>query len=211
MPGLNAIATPHNPPTAITLRSNRSKIAIAHRLLHSRSDIPHSRGAAQPMPYQGRRRTTSSIICTKTTAGHAAPHRIQMVTYDFQTVMFPAPELLRLFGFQCRNRDAAVISLCPKRVRNTAAGICVSNPRARASLWDRATNEGLVTMTVESKPAADASLGELLSQLSAQTSRLVRDELRLAQKEFQESAKHAGSAPGCSASLGYWPSWASRH
>ncbi|WP_027331547.1 phage holin family protein [Mycolicibacterium tusciae] len=51
-------------------------------------------------------------------------------------------------------------------------------------------------MTVESKPAADAPIGELLSQLSAQTSRLVRDELRLAQKEFQESAKHAGIGAG---------------
>jgi Flp pilus assembly protein TadB len=51
-------------------------------------------------------------------------------------------------------------------------------------------------MTVESKPAADASTGELLSQLSAQTSRLIRDELRLAQKEFQESAKHAGIGAG---------------
>ncbi|MGZ8813069.1 MAG: phage holin family protein [Mycobacterium sp.] len=51
-------------------------------------------------------------------------------------------------------------------------------------------------MTVESKPAADASTGELLSQLSAQTSRLVRDELRLAQKEFQQSAKHAGLGAG---------------
>jgi len=51
-------------------------------------------------------------------------------------------------------------------------------------------------MAVESKPAADASVGELLSQLSTQTSRLVRDELRLAQKEFQESAKHAGIGAG---------------
>jgi hypothetical protein len=51
-------------------------------------------------------------------------------------------------------------------------------------------------MAVESKPAADASIGELLSQLSAQTSRLVRDELRLAQKEFQQSAKHAGIGAG---------------
>ena len=51
-------------------------------------------------------------------------------------------------------------------------------------------------MAVESKPAADASTGELLSQLSAQTSRLVRDELRLAQKEFQQSAKHAGIGAG---------------
>jgi Flp pilus assembly protein TadB len=51
-------------------------------------------------------------------------------------------------------------------------------------------------MTVESKPAADASIGELMSQLSTQTSRLIRDEIRLAQKEFQESAKHAGIGAG---------------
>jgi hypothetical protein len=42
-------------------------------------------------------------------------------------------------------------------------------------------------MSVESKPTSDASIGELMSQLSSQTSRLVRDEMRLAQKEFQES------------------------
>ena len=58
------------------------------------------------------------------------------------------------------------------------------------------SSQGLVNMTVESKPATDASLGELMSQLSAQTSRLVRDELRLAQKEFQQSAKHAGIGAG---------------
>jgi Flp pilus assembly protein TadB len=51
-------------------------------------------------------------------------------------------------------------------------------------------------MAVESKPAGDASVGELLSQLSAQTSRLIRDELQLAQKEFQQSAKHAGIGAG---------------
>jgi uncharacterized membrane protein YqjE len=51
-------------------------------------------------------------------------------------------------------------------------------------------------MTVQSKPATDASIGELMSQLSTQTSRLVRDELRLAQKEFQQSAKHAGVGAG---------------
>ncbi|KAA0111431.1 phage holin family protein [Mycolicibacterium sp. P1-5] len=48
----------------------------------------------------------------------------------------------------------------------------------------------------ETKPATDASLGELLSQLSTQTSRLVRDEIRLAQKEFQDSARHAGMGAG---------------
>ncbi|WP_197415502.1 phage holin family protein [Mycobacterium sp. IS-1590] len=51
-------------------------------------------------------------------------------------------------------------------------------------------------MTVESRPSADASIGELMSQLSTQTSRLIRDEMRLAQKEFQESAKHAGIGAG---------------
>ncbi len=51
-------------------------------------------------------------------------------------------------------------------------------------------------MSNESKPAADASLGELLTQISSQTSRLVRDEMRLAQKEFQESATHAGIGAG---------------
>lgn len=51
-------------------------------------------------------------------------------------------------------------------------------------------------MTGETRPAADASLGELLSQLSTQTSRLVRDEIRLAQKEFQDSARHAGAGAG---------------
>jgi Flp pilus assembly protein TadB len=57
-------------------------------------------------------------------------------------------------------------------------------------------------MTVESKSAADASIGELMSQLSAQTSRLVRDEMRLAQKEFQESAKHAGLGAGLISAAG---------
>ncbi|WP_326546991.1 phage holin family protein [Mycolicibacterium sp. ND9-15] len=51
-------------------------------------------------------------------------------------------------------------------------------------------------MTVESRPTPDASIGELMGQLSTQTSRLIRDEMRLAQKEFQESAKHAGIGAG---------------
>jgi Flp pilus assembly protein TadB len=51
-------------------------------------------------------------------------------------------------------------------------------------------------MSIEAKPAADASLGELLTQLSSQTSRLVRDEMRMAQKEFQKSARHAGIGAG---------------
>jgi uncharacterized membrane protein YqjE len=51
-------------------------------------------------------------------------------------------------------------------------------------------------MNVESKPQADPSIGELVSQLSSQTSRLVRDEMRLAQTEFREAAKHAGLGAG---------------
>jgi Putative Actinobacterial Holin-X, holin superfamily III len=51
-------------------------------------------------------------------------------------------------------------------------------------------------MSVEYKPPPDASIGELMSQLSAQTSRLVRDEMRLAQREFQASVKHAGMGAG---------------
>jgi Flp pilus assembly protein TadB len=51
-------------------------------------------------------------------------------------------------------------------------------------------------MSVESKPAADASIGELMSNLSTQTSRLVRDEMKLAQKELQQSVKHAGIGAG---------------
>jgi Flp pilus assembly protein TadB len=51
-------------------------------------------------------------------------------------------------------------------------------------------------MNVESNPRTDASLGELVSQLSAQTSRLVRDEMKLAQTEFRDAAKHAGLGAG---------------
>jgi Flp pilus assembly protein TadB len=51
-------------------------------------------------------------------------------------------------------------------------------------------------MSVESKQTADPTIGELMSQLSSQVSRLIRDELRLAEREFQESAKHAGIGVG---------------
>jgi Flp pilus assembly protein TadB len=60
----------------------------------------------------------------------------------------------------------------------------------------RWTAEGWWVVSLEPKSAADASMGELMSQLSSQTSRLVRDEMRLAQKEFQEAAKHAGIGAG---------------
>ncbi len=57
-------------------------------------------------------------------------------------------------------------------------------------------------MSVESKAGADPSIGELMSQLSAQTSRLVRDEMRLAQKEMQQSVKHAGIGAGLISAAG---------
>jgi Flp pilus assembly protein TadB len=57
-------------------------------------------------------------------------------------------------------------------------------------------------MSVESRSAPDASIGELMTQLSAQTSRLVRDEMRLAQKELQESVKHAGIGAGLISAAG---------
>jgi len=44
--------------------------------------------------------------------------------------------------------------------------------------------------------SADLSTGELMSQLSEQTSRLVRSELQLAQVELKNSAKHAGLGVG---------------
>jgi VIT1/CCC1 family predicted Fe2+/Mn2+ transporter len=57
-------------------------------------------------------------------------------------------------------------------------------------------------MTVESKQVADPSIRELMSQLSSQLSRLIRDELRLAEREFQESAKHAGIGAGLFSTAG---------
>jgi hypothetical protein len=54
----------------------------------------------------------------------------------------------------------------------------------------------------EPRPAAEASIGELITDLSAQTSRLLRDEMRLAQKEFVESAKHAGIGAGLFSAAG---------
>lgn len=50
-------------------------------------------------------------------------------------------------------------------------------------------------MSVPSEPGQPSTV-ELISQLSAQTTRLVRDEMRLAQKELQESVRHAGVGAG---------------
>jgi hypothetical protein len=57
-------------------------------------------------------------------------------------------------------------------------------------------------MSPEPKPGAEMPTGELMTQLSSQTSRLVRDEMRLAQKEFVESAKHAGIGAGLFSAAG---------
>jgi Putative Actinobacterial Holin-X, holin superfamily III len=57
-------------------------------------------------------------------------------------------------------------------------------------------------MNPEPKPAAEAPMGELMTQLSSQTSRLLRDEMRLVQKEFVESAKHAGIGAGLFSAAG---------
>ena len=45
-------------------------------------------------------------------------------------------------------------------------------------------------------PPSDASLGELITRVSEQTSRLIRDELRLAQAELAEKGKRAGLGAG---------------
>ena len=47
-----------------------------------------------------------------------------------------------------------------------------------------------------SEPANDQSLGELVNQLTEQTSRLVRDEVKLAKTELQSSVKHVGIGVG---------------
>jgi Flp pilus assembly protein TadB len=57
-------------------------------------------------------------------------------------------------------------------------------------------------MSVESKRTTDPSIRELMGQLSSQMSRLIRDEMRLAEKEFQESAKHAGIGAGLFSAAG---------
>lgn len=52
------------------------------------------------------------------------------------------------------------------------------------------------TDPVRSSSSEDATVGELMTRLSEQTSHLVRDELALAQIELRETAKHAGKGAG---------------
>ena len=52
-------------------------------------------------------------------------------------------------------------------------------------------------MTSNPPPSTqDASIGELVSQVTAQTSRLIRDEMRLAQAELTAKGKKAGLGVG---------------
>ncbi|WP_313673197.1 phage holin family protein [Mycolicibacterium sp.] len=51
-------------------------------------------------------------------------------------------------------------------------------------------------------PAAEASVGELLTRLSTQTSRLVRDEMQLAQNEIRDSVRHAVKGAGLISAAG---------
>lgn len=52
------------------------------------------------------------------------------------------------------------------------------------------------SVPARSSAAVEPSVGELIGQLSEQTSRLVRDELQLAQTELKATAKHAGVGAG---------------
>lgn len=60
----------------------------------------------------------------------------------------------------------------------------------------------MAEVSVAPKPAGEASVTELMTQLSTQTTRLVHDELLLAQKEFQASAKRAGVGAGLFSTAG---------
>lgn len=57
-------------------------------------------------------------------------------------------------------------------------------------------------MTTQQKTINEPSTAQLLGQLQEQTTRLVRDELRLARREFQESARHAGIGAGLISAAG---------
>lgn len=48
----------------------------------------------------------------------------------------------------------------------------------------------------EAERTEKQSTGQLITQLSEETSRLIRDEMRLAQSELKDKAKHAGIGAG---------------
>lgn len=53
-------------------------------------------------------------------------------------------------------------------------------------------------------PVSEPTTAELMSRLSQQTSRLVRDEIRLVQAELKEKGKHAGLGAGLFGAAGYF-------
>jgi len=55
----------------------------------------------------------------------------------------------------------------------------------------------------KSTNAKEQPVSELLTRLSQQTSRLVRDELRLAQAELKEKGRHAGRGAGLFGAAGF--------
>lgn len=55
---------------------------------------------------------------------------------------------------------------------------------------------------LETKPPDEASIPQLINQLTDQTSRLVRDEIQLARKEFQLAAKRTGIGAGLFSTAG---------
>ncbi len=57
-------------------------------------------------------------------------------------------------------------------------------------------------MNGEPETKADASFGELFSQVTDQSSRLVRDEMRLMQRELEQSVRHAAIGAGLGGAAG---------
>lgn len=102
----------------------------------------------------------------------------------------------------CASADAGIREL-PNRCRREARLSLVSVlPRGASLKWEITQDRGWYVMSVETKQSSEPSIGELMSQLSSQVSRLIRDELRLAEREFQESAKHAGIGAGLFSAAG---------
>lgn len=70
-------------------------------------------------------------------------------------------------------------------------------------MWPPSTSDWIFPMSnLGTQPADQASIPELMNQLTTQTSRLVRDEIRLAQKEFQTAAKRTGIGAGLFSTAG---------
>jgi hypothetical protein len=112
-----------------------------------------------------------------------------------------------LTGPGMREFTDATIPELSNRCEGEARLSLVSAQRLGASLmWEITEDRGWYPMSVETKQAADPSI----SQLSSQVSRLIRDELRQAEKSSSNRRNTLGSEPGCSASRGCWRSSARR-